>query len=224
METKFQTSFIPKKPIMPEGPRHTPAATSILMLLGILVFVASLAGAVGTFFVKAYLETSQTQYKVDLANNEKRFNAPLIAELSRANTKIDLAKQLLKNHLAVSEALTIVAALTADKVYFTSFDFSAPDDFGNGAAESSTFKIKMNGVADSFNSIAFQSDVFGKSQKYGTNKILKNPILSNLSVDGDGNVKFNFSGELQLADISYEKVLNATLQDEGTLPPPTTTN
>lgn len=190
------------------------------MLIGILVFGASLAGAVFTFLAQGYSLKVQEQYKIDLAENEKRFNIPLIEELKRANTKIDLAQQLLKNHLAVSEALTIVAALTAEKVRFTDFEFTAPDNLGKVGAAPGVYKIRMKGSADSFNSIAFQSDVFGRSEKYGTNKVLKNPILSDLAVDEDGNVKFNFTAELSLPDISYEKVLGATLESEGLISPP----
>ncbi len=193
------------------------------MLLGVLIFVVSIAAAGFSFFAKGYLAQSQEKYKIDLADNEKRFNLPLIEELRKANTKIDLAKQLLKNHVAVSEALGIISGLTAEKVRFTDFEFSAPDATASLSAAAraataksgSTYKIKMKGLADSFNSIAFQSDVFGRSQKYGTNKVIRNPVLSDLSVAVDGSVQFNFATELVLADVSYEKALAETLQAEG---------
>ncbi len=221
METKFQTSFIPKKPLTTqETAHHAPSSTSILMLIGVLLFIISLGGAVLAYFGTSYFAKVQEDYKKDLAENEKRFNVPLIEDLKKANTKIDLARELLKNHLAVSEALTIVSALTAEKVHFTNFEFSAPEGFGKAGSTAGVFKISMKGVADSFNSIAFQSDVFGKSQKYGTNKVLKNPILSNMAVDQNGNVKFDFTAEVALPEISYEKVLKSTLQSEGQLPDP----
>lgn len=220
METKFQTSFIPKKPMTPQNEtHHAPSGASVLMIIGVLLFVVSLAGAGFTFLAKSYLLNVQEGYKKDLADNEKRFNVPLIEELKKASTKIDLAKKLIANHIAVSEALNIIAGLTAEKVYFSSFEFNAPDIGQPGGG--GNYKIKMQGVADSFNSIAFQSDVFGTSEKYGTNKVLKNPILSDLLVDEAGNVKFNFTADITPADVSYDKTLTSTLQSEGTLPSPT---
>jgi hypothetical protein len=219
METKFQTSFIPKKPLTPQNTTsHAPTSTSILMLFAMIVFIGSLVWGGYAFFGPTYYAKVQEQYKKDLADNEKRFNAPLIQELSRANAKIEIAKQLLKGHLAVSEAISIISGLTAEKVRFATFEFIAPDTFGkNPGHNDGSYKIKMKGYADGFNSIAFQSDVFGKSDKYGTNKVVKNPILSDLAVDESGEVGFNFSADLAFPDISYEKVLSETLQAEGSI-------
>jgi hypothetical protein len=208
METKFQTSFIPKKPLVSNESVHVRGSTSIFMIIGVIAFVASIVVAGFTFFAKGYLTKSQDQLRVDLAANEQRFNVPLIEELKKANTKIDIANQLLKNHVAVSEALNIVSGLTAEKVQFSSFQFtsSAPTPVPGSSMPQSTYRIQMRGTADSFNSIAFQSDVFNRSSKYGTNKVLKNPVLSDLSVDSSGYVNFNFTSELALPDISYYKL------------------
>lgn len=198
METNFQTSFIPKKVAFSQGGGHSRSGASLIMVIASLLFVLSIAGAVFTFIAKTVLIKSQEQLKIDLAESEKRFNVPLITLLTRANAKIDLANQLLKNHISVSEVFNIISNLTIDGVRFSSFEFLAVDK---------AYKINMKGIADSFNSVAFQSDVFGSSQKYGTNKVIKNPVLSDLSVDKDGNVIFNFSAEMAQPDISYERVL-----------------
>lgn len=223
METKFQTSFIPKKPLVAEASVHTHGSTSILMIIGTLLFIVSLVAAGLTFAGKALLLKVQEQSKINLAENEKRFNLPLIEDLKKANLKIDLAGQLLKNHIAASEALAMVGGLTVDRVRFSSFEFSsgASSDTSTSLATPSSqssgpvFKIKMKGIADTFNSVAWQSDVFGRSQKYGTNKVLKNPVLSDLTVDASGAVTFNFAADIVPTDISYEKVLSATLQAEN---------
>lgn len=205
METKFQTSFIPKRPLVSDNKIYTPkGGTSVLMFVAILLFIASIAGAVFSILWKNVLIKSQENYKVQLAESEKRFNTTLIEELKKANTKIDLSKQLLKNHLAASEIFSIISKLTIEGVRFSSFDFSAP------AKDSDGVKITMRGVGNSFSAIAFQSSVFGESQKYGTNKILKNPVLSDLNLDANGNVAFTFTSTINPSDISYDKVLEAT--------------
>lgn len=213
METKFQTSFIPKKPLVTDTSVHSSHAggTSVLMVIAVLLFIASLAGAAFTFVWKNVLIKSQENYKIQLADSEKRFNTSLIEDLKRANTKIDLGKQLINNHLAVSEIFSIISKLTIAGVRFSSFDFSSP------TKESDGIKVSMKGTGNSFSAIAFQSDVFGQSQKYGSNKVLKNPALSDLSLDQNGNVGFTFTTTINPADLSYSKILTSTLESEGVI-------
>lgn len=211
METKFQTSFIPKKPLIATESVRVHAHVSIFMIIGTLAFIVSIVIAGGTFLAKSYLLKSQEKLKLDLTENVKRFNLPLIEELKTANTKIDLANELLRSHAAVSEAFHIIAALTAEKVHFANFEFTSVSSSPDGAPQTTgTYNIKMKGVTDSFNSVAFQSDVFSRSMKYGTNKVLKNPILSDLTVDPSGNINFQFTAGLGLDDISYEKLVAST--------------
>ena len=210
METKFQTSFIPKKPLVSEQRVYTvKSGTSIMMVIATILFIISIAGAGFTIFWENVLNKAQDNYKVQLSQSENRFNTSLIEELKRENTKIDTSKQLLANHLAVSEIFSIISNLTIDGVRFTSFDFSAPDKSNDG------LKITMKGIGNSFSAIAFQSDVFGQSSKYGTNKVLKNPVLSDLSLDVNGNVGFTFTATLDPKDLLYSKVLDATLKAES---------
>jgi hypothetical protein len=213
METRFQTSFIPKKPLVTDTVVHSShgGGTSVLMVIAVLLFIASIAGAAFTYIWKNVLIKSQESYKVQLADSEKRFNTSLIEDLKRANTKIDLGKQLLNNHLAVSEIFSIISKLTISGVRFSSFDFSAPGKDSDG------IKVSMKGVGSSFSAIAFQSDVFGQSQKYGSNKVLKNPVLGDLSLDQNGNVSFTFTTTINPADLSYSKILDSTLQSEGAI-------
>lgn len=215
METNFQTSFIPKKPVASQVNVHHHTSISVFMIIATILFIASIGGAASTFVLKSILLTSQTQVKNELKAKEDKFNLPLIDELKKANAKIDLAKQLLKNHIAVSEVLAILSKLTIDGVRFSGFEFDSVDALSPSASASS--KIKLTGVANSYNSVAFQSDVFGNSIQYGTGKPLKTPILSDLSVDDKNNVLFNFSADIPQSEISYESVLTDDLKAEGVI-------
>ena len=204
MDTKFQTSFIPKKPILADqGVVKVTTHTSVFMLIAILLFTISISAAGALFFWKGVLLKNQAQYTVDLKKAEERFDTETINKLKKANTKIDLAKTFLKNHIAASEIFSIIGGLTIDGVRFKSFDFGAP------AEESEGVKISMKGVGNNFSSIAYQSDVFGQSVKFGKNKLLKNPIMSDLSLDDTGSVSFTFTATVDPADLSYEKTLSS---------------
>ncbi len=217
METKFQTSFIPKKPFLPEqqSVRVHGAGASVFMIIGIIVFIASVAGAVLTFVGKDYLISTQEQLKLDLKKKESQFDKKTIADLEKASVKISVAKDLLNSHSAVSEVFSIISGLTIEGVYFKGMELSSQSDPNNTGSKS--YKINMKGLANSYSSVAWQSDVFGRSDRYGTNKIIKDPVLSNLSVDEQGNVSFDFSANISESDISYSKILDDTLRKEGLL-------
>jgi hypothetical protein len=219
METNFQTSFIPKKPVASQVNVRHHTSVSIFMILATFLFIISIGMAGFTFFAKSILLRSQEQAKIELKANEDKYNLPLIEDLKKVNAKIDLANQLLKNHIAVSEVFDIISKLTIEGVRFSDFEFSEPIASGIPAASNvPVYTITMRGIANNYNSVAFQSDVFGSSQRYGTNKVLRNPILSNLSVDESGNVVFDFTAEIVQSDISYENVLKETLRSEGVIP------
>lgn len=220
MDTKFQTSFIPKKPIlMDQKVVHHGSTTSIFMFISVLVFIFSIAGAVFSLIWKDVLIKQQTQYAIDLKKAESRFDIATIEKLKKASVKIDTATQLLKNHLAVSEIFNIISLLTADGIRFTSFEFSPSTVVSdpNNTEASNGIKISMKGVGSSFSAIAWQSDVFGKSAKFGTNKVVKNPILTDLQLDPlTGNVAFSFTAEINPEDLNYEKqIIGESAQPVG---------
>ncbi len=211
METKFQTSFIPKKPLVSDSKVTVSVhhgSVSIVMVLGTVLFLASLGGAIFTVVWKQVLIKAQDKYKAELVESEKRFNVALIESLKKVNTKIDVSNKLLKSHLSVSEIFPILNRLTIESVRFNNFEFK------KDSAGSSDVKITMKGIARNYNSIAFQSDVFGASELYGNNKVIKNPIVTDLTEDDSGEVSFTFSGTLNSSDLSYEKILTETLKSE----------
>ena len=217
MDTKFQTSFIPRKPLMPDqGVRvrnnSGGGGTSIFMMIGILAFLVSIGGAVFVFVAKGSLMSSQDQMIIDLKEKQRQFDTSEIEAIKKANTKIDIAKEILGKHVTIAEIFNIIAGLTIEGVYFQNLEISTGDSSSGGDG---TYKVSMKGLANSYSSVAWQSDVFGRSEKYGTNKVIKNPILSNIIVDEDDNVSFDFSADISQTDISYEKVLNDTLKSEG---------
>lgn len=202
METKFQTSFIPKKPLVTEQKIVTvKSGTNVLMIVGALIFLASLAGAVYSVVWKNVLIKQRDEYKAQLIESQNRFNTTLIENLKKVNTKIDLAKLMLNNHLATPEIFDIISSLTTENVRFNTFSFTAPSKDGEGV------KVSLSGVAKDFYTIAFQSDVFGKSSVYGKQKLLKDPVVSDVSETENGSIKFGFNATINPVDIQYKKLM-----------------
>jgi len=202
METKFQTSFIPKKPLISDS--RIPIArggTNILMIIASILFIISIVGAVFSVLWINILNKDQKNYKDELAKMQDKFPIADIENLKAINKKIELSKKLLKNHMAVEEIFSIIGQLTSENVRFTSFTFTPPTKDADGV------NITLNGIAKNYYSIAFQSDVFGQSSKFGTNKILKNPIVSSVSEQLNGTVNFGFNAVINPEDIRYYKIM-----------------
>jgi hypothetical protein len=202
METKFQTSFIPKKPLVLEQKAiSAKKGTSIIMVVATVLFLASIVGAVFSVVWIGVLNKDQINYKKKLADSEKKFDIPLIEELKKINKKLNLSKEFLASHLSAGEVFSIIIQLAVENVRFSSFTFEGP------SKDSQDIKITLSGTAKDPYAIAYQSDVFGKSKEFGKYKILKNPVISNVSEQDNGGVQFSFSGMISSDDLLYTKLM-----------------
>jgi len=218
METKFQTSFIPKKPLpsvanglTPQPAKHK-GTGSFFLGIAVILFVLSLASVGGVYAWKQVLLSEQTGYQADLAQREKQFNTDLISQLKETNVKIDMAKQLLQTHMAISEIFKLIGRITIENVRFLSMDLAAPDKSGGD------LKISLTGYGTSLSAVAFQSKVFNQLEQYGLRNIIKNPILSNPSLDSSGTVSFGFTASVDPSSLSYES--SVTGASAGSAPDP----
>ena len=212
MEPQFQTSFIPKKMSSPIGmsvggpKKHT--GTSLLMLLGVVVFLGSLATAGGGYAWKHYLQNQQVKYSDDLAAREEHFPIKDIELLKEANVKIDTAKTILSKHIATSKIFGIISQLTTENVRFLSLDLTTPTDQQNDG-----IKITLRGYGTNFPAIAFQSDVLGHLQDYNLRQTVINPILSDPSRDVNGTVSFGFTATIDPPSLLYQKNFTTPVTD-----------
>jgi hypothetical protein len=206
METKFQTSFIPRKPLMQgvAAPAKHHGTASLFMTLAIILFIASIVAGAGSYAWQQYLYSAQDTYKAQLVERQKQFNLDLIEQLKETNIQIDLAKQLIDNHIALSQIFDVISRLTVEPVRFMSLDVTAP------APNSSdpSIKINMHGYGANLSVVAFQSDVLGQLEQYGLRRVVRNPILSDPSLDSSGStVSFGFSASIDPTALSYRNSL-----------------
>ena len=214
METRFQTSFIPKKAAMPVGGGMVPGNVgappkksrvgSIFMTLATLLFIVSLLSVGGAYAWQQYLLSSQQSYKAELASREQQFNLDLIEQLQSESIKITTAKQLIAGHLAMSKIFGVIAAMTAANVRFTSMDATSPDPSTGG-----DISVTLSGYGKDLSAVAFQSDVLGQLSQYGLSHIVVNPIISNPTLDQSGTVSFGLSASVDPSSLSYESQFGA---------------
>jgi hypothetical protein len=179
MDTNFQTSFIPKKPLAEERVA-APKSTSLFSFIATLVFFGALASAAGMYFYKASLVKSIASSNASLAAARNSFEPALITTLQNLDRRITDAKFLLGSHIAVSPIFQALEINTLKSVQFTKFSYLTPAD------PSAPITVRMSGRARDYGSIALQSD------QLAANKNIKNSIFSNLVLDTlTGTVAFD---------------------------------
>lgn len=183
MDPQVPTSFIPKEALTQERARA--GGVGIFLLISILIFVLSLVAAGGVFAYAQYLDKGLAGKKADLDRQKGAFDPATIQDLLRLDSRITQAKVLLQKHVAPSGIFLFLGQKTLVNVQFTSFEFSLNAD--NSAS------INMDGTADSFATIALQSDALGESS------MLKDVIFSNINVSSDGRVAFTVQAKLDPA-------------------------
>ncbi len=198
METKFQTSFIPKKPIVQE--RKISGGISLFLLISLIIFfiTAGLAGWV--YFEKQRLNNKISFEKETIAKNKNSLtkDSLSIESFVELNTRIEVSKELLSKHVTVVPIFSFLQDRVLKNVRFNSFVFSYSD---KGDVSKTGVKVDVSGKALNWRTMAAQVDEFGKVQ---WKNIIKESKISNLSLSSDGSVAFLYSAYLNPDFITYK--------------------
>jgi len=205
MDTRFQTSFIPKKPIVGSDTVYSSARVSAFFVVALILFLASVASAAGVYVYEKTLEKANLANDQKLGEKEKRFEPATLDEIQVKNTQISAAKDILAKHIVISDFLKNLSTFTLQTIRFKTFDYkyTSPEKI----------TISMKGEGRDFRSVALQSDIFAKK-----NTIFKNPIVSNLAVNTDGTIDFDFTASLTGDVVSYKasRPVNTTTNSSNT--------
>jgi len=192
MEPNFQTSFIPKNPVVEK--RATPSRpASLLTIISIFIFFAVVLASGGLYFYKGVVAKNIQNMNSQLTLAKNSFEPSKITQLQVLDKRLKSANTLLSDHITVSPIFEALQALTMKTVRYTKFTYTIGD--------SNKIDIKMSGQAIGYRSIALQSDIFT------TNKNLIDPVFSNLSLDDKGNVLFDLDFSVDPSFVNYKQVL-----------------
>ena len=191
MEQNFQTSFIPKKPMI-EQSRVVKRPIGLFMIIAIFIFFTMVLASGGAYFYKKVLTDKITKMESDLNLAKNRFEPAKIAQLKLLDRRLISSDEILSKHITVSPIFEALGALTMKTVRYTKFGY----DFGEKG-----IIVKMSGQAIGYSSVALQADLFTK------NKNLIDPIFSNLSLDDKGNVIFDLEFLVDPSFVNYKQVI-----------------
>ncbi|HCY17722.1 MAG: hypothetical protein UR62_C0011G0017 [Candidatus Nomurabacteria bacterium GW2011_GWF2_35_12] len=204
MEQNFQTSFIPKKPMIEE---RTVASRpiSFLTVVSVVIFFTVIIATGALYFYDKVLAKNITKMENDLNLAKNRFEPSKIIQLQVLDKRLRASSEILSKHIAISPIFEALQSITLKTVSYTKFSYDFDD------SKNAKIKVKMNGVAVGYRSVAFQSDLFAK------NKYLIDPVFSNLLLDDKGNVLFDLEFSVDPTFVDYKKMLETTNKDTGML-------
>ncbi|RJR14067.1 hypothetical protein C4585_01215 [Candidatus Parcubacteria bacterium] len=166
-------------------------------LLSIVLLVASGALAIGVFLYSQYLQSSLASKADQLARASAAFEPSLIRELTRLDERMRAAGEVLGSHIAPSAFFHMLEATTIQTTSFRNLTFQTGED--------KVMTIKMSGLAESVNSIAYQADLFSKIG------MITSPIFSNIDRQPEG-VRFDLSAHLNPSALNYAALIRAASQ------------
>ena len=124
MEHTFETSFIPKQPLLKsEGGMGRRESVSLALVLALVVFFVTAAVAVGAYFYKLEVDKRVLALAEELQNAEKNLSIDEIAIYKHINERMIMAKGLINEHNAFSAVLNFAEDGVADNVGLTGLSF-----------------------------------------------------------------------------------------------------
>jgi hypothetical protein len=194
MEQNFQTSFIPKKPMIKE--RVVSAQpVNIFFIASLFILFTVLLATGGLYFYKGIITKNIADMKNTLVLAENRFEPSKITELQVLDKRLRASSEILSKHIAITPIFNILEKLTMKSVRYTKFSYVL------GTDKNITVDIKISGQAIGYRSVALQSDLLAK------NKNLINPVFSNLTLDNSGNVLFDLEFSVDPSFVNYKQML-----------------
>ncbi len=212
MDPQAQTSFIPKRPLAEDrAPRQK--TVSIFSFFATILFLASIVGAGAMYFYKNTLTASVNGMQQDLQKARGAFEDTFLQELQKVDSRINAARSVLENHVAVSPIFQALQSSTLKSVQFTKFVYAV-----DGSGPTASILVKMSGKAQSYNALALQNDALT------SNKYIRNPIFSNLTLDQQGNVLFDLSFSVDPKFVLYGEALARIPQQQQSQSAPASTS
>lgn len=206
MENTFQTSFIPKKPIILMNNTRRSMPIGVFPILATLILVLTILCSIGLFFYKGYLNKQKESLSISLVSIKDSFEEGTIENLESFEKRINAAKDVLASHVVLTPLFNLLGETTIPSIQYTKFEHEIKE---NG------FYVKIIGISRDYRSIALQADVFnGEKGRY-----FKNVIFSNLTKNIDNSITFNLEFNVDPSLLSYEKdiLINTTEVDSNKL-------
>ncbi len=198
METMMPTSFIPKRPVStdPVPVQKHGHSVSLLSLLATIIVIATVVSYGGVYIYNKQLISQKQKADLLIAEARKGIGTEFLGDMKRLDTRIQAVKVTIGNHIVVTPIFAALEQTTLRSIQYKTFDYTFTTD---STTQQTMVQASLTGVAKSYATIALQSDAFIQ------NKLIKNPIFSNLTVDDKTSaVNFKLVFTVDPQALSYE--------------------
>lgn len=194
METRFQTSFIPKKPVVdvPGSTTSRPKTWNLFSVIASVLFVITLSALGGAYLYRNYLKNQIVAADKELNDARSAFETDKIQDLIDTSSRFAAISGLLEKHVVTSQVLLLFQTLTLKNMRLDNFVYT--NKTGNPT-------ITTNAEAKSYNAVADQSNIF-----FG-NGFIKEFIFSDFSLGDNGNITMKLYAALSPELVSYKKTI-----------------
>lgn len=196
MEQNFQTSFIPKKPIVEsETTTRTPPRMGLFTIISIFLFIISAVVAGGFYLYEKKLAQDILKLDQDQTKSNERFEESKKNELALFDKRLQVANSLLNKHIAVSPIFETLSKVTLKSIRYTKFSYE------NDVEKNGLIKIKLSGVTKLYMDIALQADVFNSEKNF------IDPVFLNMLPNDKGDITFDLEFYVDPAFVDYKEVI-----------------
>jgi len=210
MEQNFQTSFIPKKPMVRQDVKYSrPIGFFTVVAFFVLLTVVLVTGAL--YFYKGVVTRNIQSMANNLKLAKERFEPAKITELQTLDKRLHAANEVLRKHIVISPIFEALQSITMKTVRYTKFDYSYDGTPG------SMVKVHMSGVSLGYSHLALQSDL------YGQNKHFIDPVFSHLTLNEAGQVLFDLDFAVDPSFVDYKLTLETRQKEQENANPITIT-
>lgn len=200
MEPKFQNSFIPKKPmgLTQNVGVNVVHSTNIFSVIAGITFVIALLISGGLFAYGKILDTQIKEVQAKILAARAAYEPEKIKELIDIDKRMTSSDDLLRNHIAVSEILSLFENLTLKKMRFTSFDYAKNDNKST---------VSISGDIQTYNALARQQEFFESTE------FIINPTFTDFNLGDNGYISVKFSADIDQSLISYKRIIDKTISN-----------
>lgn len=175
------TSFVPRQPA-PDSRRTLRGGHNLFLVVSLFILGLAVLAAAGTFAYGRYLSHELQVKAEELATAQRGVNEDQVEEFVRLRDRLTYGRDLLDNHIALSQVFDVLEAQTLVSVRFSSLDLTVADDH--------TAQIEIEGTARNFNALAAQSNAFASE------KGIRRAIFSGIVVNANNTVNFRLTADI----------------------------
>lgn len=190
--------FIPREKLEVSRPKDSYAG--LIYAFSFVIFLISFLAYGAAFLYKVYLERQAVAYNKAFEKIKSDIEIDSVVEIIRKSKEIDIAKNILDNHKAVSNVFKFMEENTLNNNYFTSFSFGESAKATNSEGQNKNLgnlNVTLNGVSKSYEDLAKQMEITKQS------KDLNGFEFSGFKLEENGDISYNLNLMLKNSIIKY---------------------